>query len=202
MVRVPDLKLQPRRNLTLRLIPWKERLFPWNNYLFLRYEIIERIYKSPVKIPLARQRPIVYIRVLAIFGALQPPERTTRLSIHKRMLGTWMILPFDVYVRHFFAGEESIILQNDVIRVPYDNPEFVGFGLSGRDVQRRTRQGHVHREHVNPHLQFSLKEHQNVKLEEKVRKTIIENGFFNKLSWYIAIIGIHRSINSLRIRNN
>lgn len=73
MIGVPHLEFEPRRYFALGFVPREQRfLFRYNN-LFLRHQIVEREHKSPVEITLARQRPVMYVRTLAVFRAFQPP---------------------------------------------------------------------------------------------------------------------------------
>jgi hypothetical protein len=75
-------------------------------------------------------------------------------------LSNWKIYlqhpPFNINIRHLFSSEECIIFQHHFIGVPYNYAQFICLWFPRRDVQSWSRKGHVHREHIHPHFQFSL----------------------------------------------
>ncbi len=64
----------------------------------------------------------------------------------------------DVDVAHLLPGEEGVVLQHHVVRVPDDAAQLVALGLPRGDVHLRPRRRHVHREHVHPHLDLTLQQ--------------------------------------------
>ena len=58
MIGVPDLKVETRRNLGLRLIPREHVVFARDDDLLLGDEVVEREHEAPVEVALSCQRPV------------------------------------------------------------------------------------------------------------------------------------------------
>ena len=69
-VRIPNLHIQPGRNLGHTLIPGEHALLPGDHNLLLRCQIVKRKNEPPVEISFSSERSVMDISSLAIFGAL------------------------------------------------------------------------------------------------------------------------------------
>lgn len=102
-------------------------------------------------------------------------------------------LPFHVDVGHLFAGEEGIVLQHDVVRVPDHHAQLVRLRLAGRDVDRWPRQRHIHREHVDPHLQLALLDARLVAVVQRPRLDVLRHDLWSKVEDMAVRFGMFAS---------
>ena len=71
---IPNLHIQPWRNLGHTLIPGEHALLPGDHNLLLRCQIVKRKDEPPVEISFSSERSVMDISSLAIFWTLQPSE--------------------------------------------------------------------------------------------------------------------------------
>ena len=128
----------------------KDGILRFEGDLLLDVEIVEIEHESPVEIPFARHRPVVNVGLLTVDVLAQDPR-------------------FDVDVRRFLSGDEVLVVQFDVRRVPDRQPELIGNRLERCDINGRTRRRPRHGKEVQPHLQLALLRVRKVRIEQRAR---------------------------------
>lgn len=94
MVRVPDLQLQPGGDLALRLVPGEHGLLARDDDLLLGHQVVEGEDEAPVEVALARQRPVVDVRALAVLRPLEPPGSQRQGKVRVRIPAHAALFPF------------------------------------------------------------------------------------------------------------
>ena len=76
MICIPDLEVESRRDLVLRLIDGEGRLFLLDDHLLLGGQVVKLEDETPVEVTLTGQGAVVDVRGLGVRArAKQPSER-------------------------------------------------------------------------------------------------------------------------------